>query len=119
MNMAMNPKVKAKWVAALRSGAYPQARGQLNGSQGWCCLGVLTDLAVESGIGHWDQGHFRNGVEFHSAILPESVRAWAGLPMRDFGANVGIDGMFVSLAEHNDDRGRTFVEIADAIESQL
>lgn len=40
----MNNKFKAKWIKALRSGEYAQARGQLRcgtrGAYEYCCLGV-------------------------------------------------------------------------------
>ena len=32
------------WIAALRSGNYPQATGCLRSDNGYCCLGVLADL---------------------------------------------------------------------------
>lgn len=53
----MTPELKERWLAALRSGKWPQARGQLCKStkdtdrtgveapDGFCCLGVL--LAVD------------------------------------------------------------------------
>lgn len=34
-------RLKAKWVKALRSGDFEQARGFLVGADGYCCLGVL------------------------------------------------------------------------------
>ena len=56
----MNAEVKQKWVAALRSGDYPQARGTLHrlrdvksfnldaeptiSKAGYCCLGVLCSV---------------------------------------------------------------------------
>lgn len=47
----MNPEIKAKWVAALRSGEYLQGTGQLlntySGASKYCCLGVLCDLLVK------------------------------------------------------------------------
>ena len=45
----MNKHYKEKWLAALRSGKYKQARGVLRGEAvdgsgvGYCCLGVLVD----------------------------------------------------------------------------
>lgn len=51
----MTPELKAKWIAALRSGEYPQGRKRLKSSDGYCCLGVLcaitgnnTDLEYRS-----------------------------------------------------------------------
>lgn len=35
----MNPEVKERWLSALRSGDYSQARGQLKNQLGYCCLG--------------------------------------------------------------------------------
>ena len=41
----MNPDVKARWVAALRSGEYGQCQGRLaDGKGGYCCLGVLAKV---------------------------------------------------------------------------
>ena len=38
----MDPEIKANWLAALRSGEYTQAEGQLHdGGNKYCCLGVL------------------------------------------------------------------------------
>jgi hypothetical protein len=34
-------ELKAKWIEALRSGAYRQGRGQLKFGDRYCCLGVL------------------------------------------------------------------------------
>lgn len=46
----MKPSIKKKWVAALRSGQYQQAKKVLTDGQGFCCLGVLSNLyALEKG----------------------------------------------------------------------
>lgn len=53
----MNAKIKKAWLKALRSGKYKQARGALCARRprdkeiGFCCLGVLVDIAVP---GHWN-----------------------------------------------------------------
>ena len=40
--MAMTPELKARWIAALRSGEYTQGRYSLKTKEGhYCCLGVL------------------------------------------------------------------------------
>lgn len=42
----MDAAIKQKWVTALRSGDYLQARGALRkGKDGYCCLGVLCRVA--------------------------------------------------------------------------
>lgn len=50
----MDPDLRARWVAALRSGKYSQGVGRLrverlypNGSPSFCCLGVLCDIQPE------------------------------------------------------------------------
>jgi hypothetical protein len=40
----MNKELKERWVAALRSGDYPQTQNELCNSEGYCCLGVLCDI---------------------------------------------------------------------------
>lgn len=42
----MDAALKAKWLAALRSGEFKQARGYLKGhTNDFCCLGVLCEVA--------------------------------------------------------------------------
>lgn len=41
----MDAELKAKWVKALRSGEFKQARGFLQKDGGYCCLGVLCLIA--------------------------------------------------------------------------
>ncbi len=40
----MTRKTRDEWVAALRSGTYPQTRGVFKGVDGYCCLGVLAEV---------------------------------------------------------------------------
>ena len=125
----MNPEVKAKWVAALRSGEYKQVEGALKKGIGFCCLGVLCDLyAKERGVRKWSpSAYWRDGDE-----LPcDDVCDWAGFPVTDhdddgnpqrgtfdYDPEVSINYCYSGLSGHND-AGRTFAEIADAIEGQL
>lgn len=41
----MTPELKTRWLAALRSGEYSQVRGTLKNRDGYCCLGVLCEIA--------------------------------------------------------------------------
>ena len=110
----MNGDVKAKWVAALRSNEYKQGRVKLEHRGGFCCLGVLCALAERDGVAVTRDGGeiLGGGLESQSA-----VRKWAELDT-DVGGFVTIGGVYRPLTSHND-RGRTFAEIADAIEAQL
>lgn len=40
----MDPEVKAKWLNALRSGRYTQAKKTLRSPLGHCCIGVLATV---------------------------------------------------------------------------
>jgi hypothetical protein len=92
----MDPELKAKWVAALRSGEYQQTTGQLRKRDGYCCLGVLCAAIAAD----YDPG---NGF----------------LPMK-FADEAGISGKVESsLIEMNDTQRKTFPEIADWIEENL
>jgi hypothetical protein len=128
----MNPEVKAKWVAALRSGTYSQGQSALRVSgDSFCCLGVLCDI---SELGDWEDVLEREddddesppkycegeGADFE--LPPPGVCDWAGFADNRFISNrvpsVLINGSRRPLHEHNDE-GITFAELADAIEEQL
>lgn len=71
----MNPAVKKKWVAALRSGEYEQGRELLREGNRFCCLGVLCDLHAKQTKRAWE------GSSYGGFYLPPSkVVRWAGLP---------------------------------------
>lgn len=46
----MDAKLKELWLAALRSGEYPQTTYTLKDRQGYCCLGVLCHVAAEANL---------------------------------------------------------------------
>lgn len=107
----MNPEIKTKWVAALRSGEFKQGRKQLRRGDNFCCLGVLCELyRRETGNGDWSTGGYFLGT---SDILPSSVRDWAGLAESNPAFSRGL-----SLAERND-AGVPFAEIADIIDAEI
>ena len=112
----MNQEIKAKWVAALRSGEYTQTKERLRDVSGHCCLGVLCEISKkETGFGIKQNLEDTHGDE----NLGTTMLMWSGLGFsKGDGAEVSIGGKFGSLSAHNDD-GRTFLEIADAIEEQL
>ena len=106
----MNKEIKALWVEALRSGKYKQGFEKLRTFSSFCCLGVLCDLHSEATSHFWVDKNYLN----EQAELPNQVKKWAELD-KD---TVDINDSYESLAKHND-KGKTFLEIADAIESQL
>ena len=116
----MKPKIKALWVAALRSGKYVQCNGRLHlEGDGYCCLGVLREL---SGLATWEKRAmtFGNTMVFDNEanILPLSVRQWAGITSRTgIYHHDLIRDDYLTLASANDG-GKSFAEIADIIEHE-
>jgi hypothetical protein len=124
----MNEDVKEKWIAALRSGEYPQTSGVLRDQTGYCCLGVLCEIAVKEGVASaWEPSpdnawSFAYGKqdERDKSFLPPSVQRWAGvdLPSPEVPVQIFDDEVGISLSALND-RGTSFEEIADLIEEYL
>ena len=121
--MRMNPEVKTRWVAALRSGGYEQGKGYLSLNGEFCCLGVLCELAVEAGvIGAATPSDVAHSVMFYgdedaARILPWEVMEWSGV-YRDngkFQIDTAAGPSFTSLSVLNDS-GSSFSQIADLIE---
>jgi hypothetical protein len=110
----MNKEIKAKWVAALRSGEYKQASGVLRDSSNrFCCLGVLCNLHAQShpkvAAGQIDPQWYLD----QSKCLPPVVERWANIS----------EAAQTELAKRNDGaagrKRHTFAEIADYIEEKL
>lgn len=93
----MNAEWKAKWLVALRSGEYKQARSVLASHEGFCCLGVLAHI---------------QGCPIELMFnRQESVTPTV------YGAGLDFGDMY-RLARMNDN-GKTFSEIADEIEATV
>lgn len=117
----MNPEVRTAWCQALRSEEYTQGRHRLrvhhsDGTYGYCCLGVLTDLAIKAGVlESWDVLSERGSM----GTLSLEVREWAGLT-GEFAYNPPIgshsDGRQIFATGANDDLRWDFARIADAID---
>lgn len=132
----MNPEIKERWVAALRSGNYRQGTEKLAHQMTrtmpmkHCCLGVLCELAIEDGI--IEAQSSRYGVSgqmrfygnetdgWKSTSLPVAVMEWAGVPAAD---PILYDGMPCSEANDGDrHKGiacHSFDDIANIIEENF
>jgi hypothetical protein len=107
----MNAELKAKWVAALRSGHYEQGRDALKTRDGkFCCLGVLCDVIDQNGWTENECGYaFEFKGEYHGGLLPASLQkdlGWTGF---------SVMGELIT----RNDMGRTFGEIAEYIEKEI
>lgn len=135
----MNEDIKRRWVEALRSGEYPQARDYLHSEDGFCCLGVLCKLAETDGIvdavrldsddpgtmdRFWTFMNKNRGdldiedVDKSSTELPFVVARWAGLGFTT-DPKLTRDGICHWASEWNDDQYIDFHQIADMIENNL
>lgn len=95
----MDVELKAKWVAALRSGEYQQITGQLRGGGGYCCLGVF---CIVAGLPISDNG-----------ISVETTAPDCYQPIVD------LIGTQLSILWAKNDNRVPFPEIADWIEANL
>ena len=120
----MNKEAKKLWIEGLTSGDYLQSAAQLCNTNGFCCLGVLTDIFI---LIHQDYnwlknittGREYNKKEFYVGLvqLPEIVARWAGLASRD--PIMHFNGSNLELSLINDDARADFQEIANLINEQL
>jgi hypothetical protein len=115
-------RIIATWLEALKSGEYKQTKGALHTKkgkkEGFCCLGVLCDLAVKAKVipepvaTMLSTGVQEFEYESCSGTLPIPVMKWAGVHR-----NMGEYGLNDSLADLNDN-GKKFTTIAKIIESR-
>lgn len=103
----MKYNVMKKWVKALRSGEYEQSTGSLVNTGGFCCLGVLCEIAKNEGIVQFYE--YENRVD-----LPYDVMEWSGIGDSDGGRK----GRRKALATLNDFHAYSFKKIANVIEKE-
>lgn len=106
------------WIKALRSGDYAQTTGTLHRTEetltrpvGFCCLGVLTDIAAKDGC-EIEKGTFGNEgyANMKGRYFPQEVEDWLG-------GETPIDA--TALVAMNDDMKLSFAEIADRLEAAI
>lgn len=112
----MDKKLRAKWLRALRGGAYRQSDSVLTNTDGdaFCCLGVLADI---QGC-HWLPDADNDGMV---PISPNGRKPWVDetndmLPPKRAGGLSDADQ--TTLAEMNDN-GNSFKQIAKFIEENF
>lgn len=118
---------KEKWLTALRSGDYSQTRQNLRDTSGFCCLGVGYDVLG----GKWHSGTREHVTEYFctsndSSSMPNIYdygrEIWTVLNQdTTFNPDNNEDGnhnILNALSWHND-KGSTFDEIADWVETYL
>lgn len=126
----IDPEIKELWCNALESEEYTQAKGRLRTEAGFCCLGVLSDLAVKAGVQKWVYGVTSttdNGDGYgipnivgtpSRGLLQRDIQKWAGIKGFSDDPRVLIDNTPCRLSALND-RGYDFKSIAKLIREQL
>ena len=105
----MRKDIADKWVKALRGGEYEQGKDSLQSMNGFCCLGVLCDLAAKNNV----LVNTREGSLLVGNYLADQkpVMEWSGVTTTKGDFGVG------SLADMNEN-GSNFNELADTIEAE-
>lgn len=93
----MNRKIKAAWVAALKSNKFSQTTNTLYDRNSYCCLGVLCQIQDPKNLCPWR----------YEGNPPRSLRA--GLTLEDI--NI--------LVEANDAQRWKFWQIAEFVDATL
>ena len=135
----MKKRIRDLWIKALRSGKYKKGVDHLctineNGSRSYCCLGVLTELAIKDGVkikkdvinSNWPRCssyiNYTGPEDSMYSYLLRSVMKWAGLhdfdpllrPETSRSANI-----MASEINDNGNVNTTFRKIADLIEKNI
>lgn len=110
----LDPKIKNKWVKALRSGKFKQAIGTLYDSKtnGYCCLGVLCVVAGinKDDLEGWEYPQSA-GLSVENDSTTNDCDFWS--------VQYGKHKDMIPLADLNDDRKLSFAKIADIIEKRV
>lgn len=117
-------EARAEWVKDLRSNKFTQTAGALFQDGGRCCLGVacatyerLTGDKILTRRKNEDNARlFKNGNDFEDGVLPSVVQDWLGMYTKT-GEYFDERGKRQALVEDNDDRGFSFKDIANLVES--
>jgi hypothetical protein len=105
--MKINIEQLKLWIAALRSGNYPQGESALQDEDGYCCLGVACKVLIPVDKQELDDGYLDGGYPISQPSAPQ----WLKDINADFGNKTGKN-----LAGLNDIDGLSFDEIADLLE---
>ena len=103
-------EVQDLWINALESEDYRKQRRYALGNEekGFCCLGVLCDLAVKHGV--------IESYNPYDGTLPSAVMNWVGLNT-DVANYTAMTGHVRSLVYHNDAMQEDFHAIAQVIKT--
>lgn len=122
-NPSMRTEVRDLWVAALRSGIYPQSHaGRLRTEEGFCPLGVLCDVAATVGVLAWENidSSWFIGPWIDGTTVPPLIYDWAGFAGMHPSQLVPLEygGVVHPVYRLNDRFKLDFDKIAELVETQ-
>ena len=140
----MKKQIAKLWLKALRSDKYKQGRGALHqikrdGTESFCCLGVLCDLYNKEqkrnkrrgltvrklGSNEWLVGNLSSKPAFVCSYndcdgsLPPQVIKWAGFRTANASGRFNIDDLpeLIALNDGSTVKAHSFKQIADIVEA--
>jgi hypothetical protein len=109
----MKKAIAMEWADLLESGMFKQGRGYLDDGNKQCCIGVLCNIAANRNICTITKEESRLKFDDNGGTAPDSVLEWSGL-QNSQGAFINNNSR-VLLTVLNDDKGKSFKEIAEII----
>ena len=114
---------RERLCTALESGRFPQIAGGLHSAEGYCCLGVASEV---SGLGEWvapahpERHLFKYVISTFAedAVMPKEVMEYYGFTDREGSYSNDEREVFTALWELNDKERKTFPQIAAIIRSK-
>jgi hypothetical protein len=116
--MPVNTAVQTEWLRRLRSGTIPQTKRHLKDQHGYCCFGVLCDVAMDMGLVQAKWSECPNG---DWEFVPNVLYSYATqMPNKEVLDLVGMASL-VSASTYSEmnDMGKTFSEIANKLEEEF
>lgn len=113
----INPEFKQRWLTALRSGKYAQGQralrqhGTLTGATSYCCLGVALDVKDATQWKPSDSSSWQDDWNGCRSAIANNLLAKA--------IDEALEETTVQILARFNDRGDTFANIAEWIESHL
>lgn len=119
----MDAKIKAKWIAALRSGSYQQGTETLRAKNKYCCLGVLCDVDGAEWRERSPASHVFIALGMGDAELEGNYCNEIGISKEEqdllMAMNDGTANSREAAKWGIESRRHTFAEIADWVEEHL
>lgn len=95
-----------RWIETLESGKYPQGTGYLKTSEGYCCMGVLWEIAG----GKWSNPE--SGSRVYTSVYPMLNGTRTGtireIELKEWGLHLSWQAILTAANDH----GGTFAQIA-------